>query len=65
MHKYSEILLRKYFEEHSLVNSNIESFNNFCDFELQQIIEENKEIEPTIIPHNVDEFKIKFDKIWI
>lgn len=65
MRKYSETLIRKYFEDHSFVASNIESFNNFIDVELQQVIEENKVIEPTIIPHNVDEFKIKFDKIWV
>ncbi len=65
MRKYSEVLIRKYFEDHSFVVSNIESFNNFIDYELQQIIEENKVIEPTIIPHNVDEFKIKLDKIWV
>lgn len=63
--QYSKMLLKKYFQEHSLVASDIESFNNFIDFELQQIIEENKEIQPTIIPHNIDEFKIKFDKIWV
>src|SRR3989344_3189878 len=65
MRKYSETLIKKYFEDHSFVASNIESFNHFIDAELQQIIEENKVIEPTIIPHNVDEFKIKFDKIWV
>ena len=32
--------------------------------ELNLIIEENKEIVPTIIPHNIDDFKIKLDKIW-
>lgn len=57
--------MKKFFEEHSLVSSDIESFNNFIDVELQRIIEENREIEPTIIPHNVDEFKIRFDKIWV
>src|SRR3989304_4804776 len=60
-----KILIQKYFEEHSIVDSSIESFNNFIDNELPKIIEENKEIEPTIIPHNVDEFKIKLDKIWV
>ncbi|MCX6706871.1 MAG: DNA-directed RNA polymerase subunit B'' [Candidatus Woesearchaeota archaeon] len=65
MNRRSSILIKKYFEEHSIVNSNIESFNNFLENELQLIIEENKEIVPTIIPHNVDEFKIKFDKIWV
>ena len=61
----SKILLNKFFEEHSLISSDIESYNNFIDHELQRIIEENKDIEPTIIPHNIDEFKIRFDKIWI
>lgn len=58
-------LVKKYFEEKSLVASSIESFNDFIEHELDAIIEENKVIEPTIIPHNVDDFKIKLDKIWI
>ncbi len=58
-------LIKNYFKEHSLVSLDIESFNNFIDKELQKIIEENKEIEPTIIPHNIEEFKIKFDNIEV
>lgn len=65
MYKYSKTLIKKYFEEQSFVQANIESFNNFIEKELQAIVEENKEIIPTIIPHNVDDFKIKFDKIWV
>ena len=65
MHKASRVLLKKYFEEHNLVASDIESFNFFIDHELQSIIEENKIIEPTIIQHNIDEFKIRLDKIWV
>jgi DNA-directed RNA polymerase subunit B len=61
----SKILIEKYFEKNSFVNSQIESFNNFIEYELQKIIEENKDIEPTIIPHNIDEFKIRLDKIWV
>jgi DNA-directed RNA polymerase beta subunit len=61
----SKRLIKKYFEENSLVSSNIESFNTFVEKELDVIIEENRVIEPTIIPHNVDDFKIKLDKIWI
>ena len=64
MHK-NDILIKKYFEEESFVKSSIDSFNYFMDHELQEIINENKEIEPTIIPHNIDEFKIKLDKIWV
>ncbi len=59
------ILIKKFFEERSLVDADIESFNNFIEVELSKIIAENKDIEPTIIPHNVDEFKIKLDKIWV
>lgn len=59
------VLIKKYFEEQSFVDSTIESFNNFIEKELQQIINENKEVVPTIIPPDVEEFKIKFDKIWI
>lgn len=65
MYKYSKTLIKKYFEEQSFVDSNIASYDNFIEKELQNIVEENKEIIPTIIPHNVDNFKIRFDKIWV
>lgn len=65
MDETSKLLIQKYFQEHSIIMSDIESFNNFVDFELQKILDENKEVEPTIIPPNVDTYKIRFDKIWI
>src|SRR3989344_8447248 len=65
MDKHSRILVERYFDEKSFVASDIASFNSFVDNELQKIIDENKVVEPTIIPQNVDEFKIKLDKIWI
>jgi DNA-directed RNA polymerase beta subunit len=65
MLNYSKLLIKKYFEKQSFIESEIESFNNFIDKELQNIIDENKIIEPTIIPHNIDVFQIKLDKIWI
>ncbi|MFH1072902.1 MAG: DNA-directed RNA polymerase subunit B'' [Nanoarchaeota archaeon] len=65
MNKQSQLLMRSYFEENSMVKANIESFNHFIDEELGLIIEENREIEPTIIPSNVDEFKIRLDKIMV
>ena len=64
MYKYGKILIQKYFDEQSFVDSDIESFNEFMGKELNKIIEENKEIIPTIIPHNIDDFRIKLDKIW-
>lgn len=64
LHKAS-LLVDKFFEGASFVASDIQSFNNFIDVEIQKIVDANKIIEPTIIPHNVEEFKIKFDKIWV
>jgi DNA-directed RNA polymerase subunit B len=63
MPKYAKVLIKKYFEENSFVKSDIESFNYFIKTELQKIIDENKYIEPTIIPPNVESFKIRLDKI--
>ncbi len=59
------VLIKKFFEEMGVVKADIDSFNNFVEKELQLILEENKVIEPTIIPSNVDEFKITLDKIWV
>jgi DNA-directed RNA polymerase beta subunit len=58
-------LIKKYFQEYNISEADIESFNYFIDKELQVIIDENREIIPTIIPHDIDEFKIKLDKIWV
>ncbi len=65
MANYSKILMQKYFEEQSFVDASIESFNNFVEKELQTIIDENRDIEPTIIPPQHEEHKIRLDKIWI
>ncbi len=65
MYKNGKILIQKYFQEMTPVASDVEFFNDFIDKELQKILEENKEIVPTIIPHNIDDFRIKLDKIWV
>ena len=65
MENNSKLLIRKYFEENSMINADIRSFNYFIDVELQKIIEENRTVEPTIIPSNVKEYKIILDKISI
>src|SRR3990172_760512 len=65
MNHESKVLIKKYFEDKSFVDPDIASFNAFLEVELQKIVEENSEIVPTIIPHNVDEFKIKLDKVWV
>ncbi len=61
----SHLLIKKYFDEQSFIQSDIESFNTFINEELKNIIKENKNIEPTIIPPSVDDFKIKIDRIWV
>ncbi len=65
MPDYSNVLIQKFFEENSIVTSNIQSFNHFVEHELAKILEENKLLEPTIIPPNVESFKIRLDKIWV
>lgn len=61
----AKTLIKKFFEENSFVNSNIESFNFFVEKQLSDVLDENKEVIPTIIPPNVESFKIKLDKIWV
>jgi DNA-directed RNA polymerase beta subunit len=65
MPSIAKTLIAKHFADNSLVNSNIESFNFFVEHELQRIVNENKDIEPTIIPPNVESFKIRLDKIEV
>lgn len=59
------ILIKKYFEEKKFVESNIQSFNHLLEKGLQEVVEENKEAEPTIIPHNIEKFKIRFGRITV
>ena len=49
-------LVKKYFEEHSLIQSNIESFNNFIEKGIQEIIKEIGDIIPAIIPEEIQDF---------
>ncbi len=58
-------LLRAYFGEMSPIRSSIKSFNDFIDNQLQNVIDANSIIQPTIIPSNFDEFFIRLDKIRV
>ena len=60
-----DVLLKKFFESNAFVESNIKSFNHFVEHEMQNIVNEMGELIPTIMPQEIEEFKIKFDKIWI
>lgn len=58
-------LIKKYFKEHSFIESNIRSFDNFISKEMPQIVNEIGDIIPTITPTEVEDFKIKLDKVWV
>jgi DNA-directed RNA polymerase subunit B len=58
--KEEHLLLKRYLEEHSLVESNITSFNNFINFRMQEIIDElNDSIQ------SEEDIEIKLGKIKI
>lgn len=59
------VLIKKYFENQKFLESSIKSFNDFIERGMQEVVDENKEAEPTIIPHNIEKFVIKFGKIWV
>lgn len=59
------ILINKYFEEKQFVESSIQSFNIFIEKGLAEVVAENREVEPSIIPHNIESFKIRFGKISV
>tara|TARA_Y100000310_G_scaffold339954_1_gene434258 strand:+ start:19099 stop:20580 length:1482 start_codon:yes stop_codon:yes gene_type:complete len=59
------IIIKKYFQENSFVESDIRSYNNFVEKIMQKIIKEIGDVIPTIIPPDMDDFRIKLDKIWI
>ncbi|OYT36857.1 DNA-directed RNA polymerase subunit B [Candidatus Pacearchaeota archaeon ex4484_71] len=53
------LLLKKYLEDHSLVESNVTSFNDFIDYRMQEIVDEiNRGIEN-------DDFEIELGKVSV
>jgi DNA-directed RNA polymerase subunit B len=52
------LLVKKYLSQHSLVESNITSFNNFIEIRMQQIVDELNE---TLV--NEEDIKVKLGKI--
>jgi DNA-directed RNA polymerase beta subunit len=61
----SNFLIRKYFEEHALTDFNRRSFNHFVEVEIPKIVKEVGDIVPTVIPSDVNDFRIRFDNIRI
>src|SRR3990167_10505137 len=59
MENRKHLIVKKYLKEHSLVESNIISFNNFLDKRMQEIV---TEISETI---NNEDFEISLGKIAV
>ncbi|MCK9595982.1 DNA-directed RNA polymerase subunit B [Candidatus Pacearchaeota archaeon] len=61
MKKNNHLIIKKYIEDHSLVESNLISFNEFIDFRMQEIVDEiNDKMEK-----GDEEFEITLGKIKI
>ncbi|MBT3940505.1 DNA-directed RNA polymerase subunit B'' [Candidatus Woesearchaeota archaeon] len=58
-----KLLIRKFFEENTLVGSNIVSFNDFIENQLQKIVNDQKEAIPAVVPPEVEEVKFEFGAI--
>jgi len=61
----SKYLIQKFFEEHSLTDHHINSFNKFVRISMQRVVDEVGGIVPDILPIGVRDLKIKFGKIWL
>ena len=58
-------LIHRYFAANSLVKADIDSYNNFVEYRMQDVIKEMGEVIPTIIPPEMQDFKIILDKVEI
>jgi DNA-directed RNA polymerase beta subunit len=58
-------IISNYFKENSFVESNIKSFNRFIEKDLPRIVDDIGDIIPTIIPQEVENFKIKLNDIKV
>lgn len=57
--------MESFFRSKGLVESSIRSYEAFIDKDMQRIVDENKLIEPTIIPPNINDLKVVLGKIRI
>lgn len=58
-------LITSYFKEHTFSELQIKSFNDFVENRLPKILEEVRDIVPTIIPQEVESYVIRLKRIWI
>jgi len=65
VNKQSKALMESFFRSKGLVESSIRSYEAFIEKDMQRIVEENKNLEPTIIPPNINDLKVTLEKIRI
>src|SRR3989344_1544665 len=58
-------VIKSYFIENPLVESNINSFNAFTEKGIQKVVDEIGDIIPTVIPQEVNSYLIKLKKAWL
>ena len=58
-------LLAAHFRKKEFTASDIASYNDFIEHGLQIVISELEDIEPAIIPEDIDDLKIKFENIRV
>ena len=54
-------LIEAYFDKNSFVEADIQSFNHFVDVQMPLIVKELGDVVPTVIPPDVNDFRIKLD----
>jgi len=59
------ILVQQYYKENKLIQSDIISFNNFIENVMGEVIKQIGDIVPTVIPPEMEDFRIRLDKIWV
>jgi len=59
------LLVKKFFQDKSFVEANIRSFNKFIGQDMQSIVKDIGDITPTIIPPDIEDFRIKMDNIRV
>ena len=58
-----QILIKKFFEEHRFVKSNIDSYNSFIDWRMQKVVDAERELMPAVIPVDAEEVKFEFAEL--
>lgn len=60
-----KVLLNEYFKNNSLIEGNIESFNNFIKWRMQKIVDNLGSPTPAVTPAGTEQVKIEYGKVRI